>query len=206
MRSKDKNLMEKIKKYAEEYAFENNGNTPSTGDIGDKLGINRVKAFRYLKAMDELGMIRYADGRIYTDRIDKIVPASELSPAFLGSIPAGTPDEVDAMVEEYVAIPAVFTGSQRGRFFILRVTGESMTDAGIEDRNLVIIKESKEADAGDIVAALVNGTSSTLKRYMRDDKGAYLWAENESWTNEKRFYGRDFVIQGIAVKVIKDVV
>lgn len=206
MRSRDRKLMEKIKAFVEDYAMENGGATPSNREIGDEFSIGRVNAYRYLKAMDELGMIQYKEGRIRTERIDKIAPATDLSPSYLGAIPAGTPDEIEAQVEEYVSIPSVFVGNQKGRFYILRVSGESMTDAGIEDGNLVIVREGIEASPGDIVAALVSGSSSTLKRYLRDEKGAYLWAENESWDDKKRFYGRNFRVQGIAVKVIKDVV
>lgn len=206
MRSRDRKLMEKIKAFVEDYAMENGGATPSNREIGDEFSIGRVNAYRYLKAMDELGMIQYKEGRIRTERIDKIAPATDLSPSYLGAIPAGTPDEIEAQVEEYVSIPSVFVGNQKGRFYILRVSGESMTDAGIEDGNLVIVREGIEASPGDIVAALVSGSSSTLKRYLRDEKGAYLWAENESWDDKKRFYGRNFRVQGVAVKVIKDVV
>ncbi len=205
MRSRDRSLMGRIKQYAEEYALENGGTTPSTREIGDRFGINRVKAYRYLKSMDELGLIRYSDGQIHTDRIDKIEPMKDLSPSFLGAIPAGAPDEIEEMVEEYVSIPSVFVGSQKGRFFILRVSGVSMVDAGIDSGDIVIVREGTEARRGDIVAALVNGTGSTLKRYLCDEDGAYLWAENESWDDEKRFYGRDFSIQGVALKVVKDV-
>lgn len=206
MRSRNRRLMEKIKTYTEQYAMENAGSTPSTREIGDEFSIGRVNAYRYLKAMDELGIISYQDGRIRTERIDKIAPITDMSPSYINSIPAGTPDEIEAQVEEYVSIPSVFVGNQRGRFFLLRVAGESMVDAGIENGDLVIIREELEASPGDIVAALVGGNSSTLKRYLKDEDGAYLWAENESWTDEKRFYGRDFTIQGIAVKVVKDVV
>lgn len=206
MRSRNRRLMEKIKTYAEQYAMENAGSTPSTREIGDEFSIGRVNAYRYLKAMDELGIISYQDGRIRTERIDKIAPITDMSPSYINSIPAGTPDEIEAQVEEYVSIPSVFVGNQRGRFYILRVTGESMVDAGIGNGDLVIIREELEASPGDIVAALVGGSSSTLKRYLKDEKGAYLWAENESWTDEKRFYGRDFMVQGVAVKVVKDVV
>ena len=206
MRSRDRKLMEKIKTYAEQYAMENAGSTPSTREIGDEFSIGRVNAYRYLKAMDELGIISYQDGRIRTERIDKIAPITDMSPSYINSIPAGTPDEIEAQVEEYVSIPSVFVGNQRGRFYILRVTGESMVDAGIDSGDLVIIREGLEASPGDIVAALVSGSSSTLKRYLKDEYGAYLWAENKSWTDEKRFYGRDFTIQGVAVKVVKDVV
>lgn len=206
MRSRNRRLMDKIKTYAEQYAMENAGSTPSTREIGDEFSIGRVNAYRYLKAMDELGIISYQDGRIRTERIDKIAPIKDMSPSYINSIPAGTPDEIEAQVEEYVSIPSVFVGNQRGRFYILRVTGESMVDAGIGSGDLVIIREELEASPGDIVAALVGGSSSTLKRYLKDEKGAYLWAENESWDDKKRFYGRDFTIQGIAVKVVKDVV
>ena len=205
MRSRNRRLMEKIKAYAEQYALENAGITPSTREIGDEFSIGRVNAYRYLKAMDELGIISYQNGRICTERIYKIAPIQDMSPSYINAIPAGTPDEIEAQVDEYVSIPSVFVGNQRGRFFLLRVAGESMVDAGIENGDLVIIREELEASPGDIVAALVGGSSSTLKRYRKDEKGAYLWAENKSWNDEKRFYGRDFTIQGVAVKVVKDV-
>ena len=206
MRSRNRRLMEKIKTYAEQYAMENAGTTPSTREIGDEFSIGRVNAYRYLKAMDELGIIKYQNGRIHTDRIDKIAPIMEMSPSYMNSIPAGTPDEIEACVDEYVSIPSVFVGNQRGRFYILRVSGESMVDAGIDSGDIVIVREGLEASPGDIVAALVSGSSSTLKRYLQDGDGAYLWAENRSWDDEKRFYGRDFTIQGVAVKVVKDII
>lgn len=205
MRSKDRSLMEKIKAYVERYAMENAGATPNTRQIGDELSIGRVNAYRYLKSMDELGMIKYQNGRIRTERIDKIAPVRDMSPAYINAIPAGTPDEIDAQVDEYISIPSVFTGSKRGSFFILRVTGESMVDAGIESGDIVVVRKEFEASPGDIVAALVDGSSSTLKRYLTDEEGPYLWAENKSWCNEKRFYGRAFTVQGVAVKVVKDI-
>lgn len=206
MRYKDSNLMEKIKTFAETYALENGGATPTNNEIGEALSITRVRAYRYLKAMDELGMIRYQDGRIRTDRIDKIAPITDLSPSYLDAIPAGTPDEIEAQVDEYVSIPSVFVDNQQGPFFILKVSGESMVDAGIESGDLVIIRKGIDARPGEIVAALIHGSSSTLKRIMQDDKGRlYLWAENESWSNERRNFGRDFTVQGVAVKVVKDI-
>ncbi len=206
MRYKDSNLMEKIKEYAETYALENGGATPTNNEIAEALSITRVRAFRYLKAMDELGMIRYIDGRIHTERIDKIAPITDLSPSYLDAIPAGTPDEIEAQVDEYVSIPSVFVGNQQGPFFILKVSGDSMVDAGIESGDIVIVRKEIEARPGEIVAALIHGSSSTLKRIRRDeDGGLYLWAENESWSDERRIFGRDFTVQGVAVKVVKDI-
>ena len=205
MRSKDRSLMDQIKNYAEDYAMEHGGSTPSTRDIGAAFNISHVRAYRYLRSMDEIGMIRYEHGEIHTDRLDKIEPMTNLSPSFSNAIPAGPADEVEGLVEEYVSIPSVFTDGRGGKFYILKVTGESMVGAGIDSGDLVIIREQTEAHEGDVVAALINHNSSTLKRMLRDDKGVYLWAENESWDDGARFYGRKFEVQGVAVKVVKDI-
>ncbi len=87
MRSRDRKLMESIKMYVESYALENAGATPSNREIGDRFSIGRVNAYRYLKAMDELEMIKYQNGRIRTDRIDKIAPIMEMSPSYMNSMP-----------------------------------------------------------------------------------------------------------------------
>lgn len=205
MRSKNKGLMEQIKTYAEEYAMSHGGATPSTRDIGAAFNMSHVSAYRYLRAMDELGMIRYEHGEIRTDRIDKIEPMTNLSPSFSNAIPAGPADEVDGLVEEYVSIPSVFTDGRGGKFYILKVTGDSMVSAGIDSGDMVIIREQADAREGDIVASLINHNSSTLKRLCRDEQGLYLWAENDSWDDKSRFYGREFEVQGVAVKVVKDI-
>ncbi len=206
MRYRDRSLMEKIKAYVERYAMENGGATPTNAEIGDEFAIGRVNAYRYLKAMDELGMLRYRDGRIHTERIDKIAPIGDMSPSYIDSIPAGTPDEIEAHVSEYVSIPEVFVENQKGPFYILKVSGDSMVDAGIDSGDLVIVRKTPEARAGEIVVALTRGSGNTLKRVKEDGDGLYLWAENESWSDEKRFFGRDFTVQGVAVKMVKNVV
>ncbi len=206
MRYRDRSLMEKIKAYVERYAMENGGATPTNTEIGDEFAIGRVNAYRYLKAMDELGMLRYRDGRIHTERIDKIAPIGDMSPSYIDSIPAGTPDEIEAHVSEYVSIPEVFVENQKGPFYILKVSGDSMVDAGIDSGDLVIVRKTPEARAGEIVVALTRGSGNTLKRVKEDGDGLYLWAENESWSDEKRFFGRDFTVQGVAVRMVKNVV
>ena len=71
VRSKDKELMKKNRSFVDEYALENIGRTPSTREIGEKFRMSNVTAFRYLKEMSELGIIKYEDGKIHTDLIDK---------------------------------------------------------------------------------------------------------------------------------------
>ena len=72
MRSKSRDLMEKIKAFAEQYSVDNLGRTPCTREIGEALGINKATAYRYLVAMRDLGMIEYEDGAIMTSKIRKV--------------------------------------------------------------------------------------------------------------------------------------
>ena len=78
-----------------------------------------------------------------------------------------------------------------------------MTGAGIEDGDLVLIRPSGEASHGQIAVTLVNGTDTTLKRYMTDREGrAYLHPENEKYPD---IYPSELSVQGVAIKIIKDV-
>ena len=205
MRHKDRDLMVKIKKFVDEYALKNGGKPPSTRDIGGSVGLSHVGVIRYLREMDELGMIRYRDGKITTDAIDKIESPQPLVPAFSDSIPAGPEEDLSGMVEEFVSIPASFKRGMNGQFFLLKVSGESMVDAGISHGDIIIAKSQTDASDGDIVVALVEGHGSTLKRLCLDEDGYFLWAENGQWPDHRRFFGRDFSIQGIGVKVVKDI-
>lgn len=206
MRSKNQDLMRKIKAYVEEYAMQHNGNAPSTTMIGDKFHMTRVSGYRYLKAMDELGMIIYRDGKVRTDKLDKInMRTGDLSENYIEGITAGTPVEIEGMVDEYFSMPPLFVDGQRGHFFTLIVKGDSMIDAGIDDGDIVICRKSEEANVDDIVVAYIRGSGSTLKRYCRDDDGPFLWAENNSWNADDRVFGREFDVQGVAIKVLKDI-
>ena len=205
MLQKDRGLMERIKRYAEEYALANQGSTPSMAEIGMEFGISRSGAFGYLKAMDKMGMIRYEDGVIHTDVTDRMYVPDQLCKGYVEGITAGAPNEVEGYVDSYFSIPPMFVDGRKGCFFTLKVTGNSMIDAGIDSGDIVICRESEEANVDDIVVAYIRGAGSTLKRFCRDDDGPFLWAENSSWSIDDRMFGREFDVQGVAIKVIKDI-
>lgn len=205
MRSKDKELMKRILEYVDEYALENLGRTPTTREIGSKFKMSNVTAFRYLREMSEIGMLTYRDGEIHTEVIDKFHTDMNVVGSLSASVPAGTPDMVDdVFVEEYFPLPSALLRGLSGKFYMMPVIGQSMVDAGVDDGDYVIFKEDSIPKLGDIVVAYVPGNGNTLKRYCKDKKGTYLWAENESWSDEKRMYGRQFEVKGVAIKVLKD--
>jgi len=120
--------------------------------------------------------------------------------AVLGSVSCGVPRFAEENIEEYVSLPEALFG--RGEFFILKAKGDSMIDAGIDDGDLVVIKQQSSAEDGQIVVALMDD-EATLKRFYRDEKNKRIRLHPENESMEDIFVD-DCMIQGIAVKVIKD--
>ncbi|MBQ3065119.1 MAG: helix-turn-helix domain-containing protein [Clostridia bacterium] len=118
----------------------------------------------------------------------------------LGSIACGPFNFGEENILETYQFPTSFTG--KGEFFLLRTFGESMIDAGIDPGDLVMIRQQNTARPGEIVVVSV-GDETTLKRYFPEpEKGRIrLHPENEKMED---IYVTECLIQGVAVKVIKD--
>lgn len=198
MRRRNVELMNRIIEFAEQYYLENSS-SPSVRVIADKFGIGVSTAYRYLLEMDERGLITYDGKRISNDRIEKLNSNSGvIRAAVVGSIACGIPNLAEENIEEYVSLPRSMFGD--GEFFILRASGESMIDAGIETGDLVVIRKQTCAEDGQIVVALVED-EATLKRLYREKGKVRLHPENRAMDD---IIVDDCIIQGVAVKVIKD--
>lgn len=197
MRSKNPELMNRICEYVERCVMRR-GESPSTADIGEALGISRATAYRYLVEMDARGIISYDGGIVSTEKTVKMSPEIVMTPV-VGSVPCGTPQYEEENIEEYIALPTAVFGNDD--FFALRASGDSMIDAGIDDGDLVVVRKRKEAAEGDIVVALVNG-QSTLKRFFRDKETgrAILHPENSRMED---IVPDECYIQGVACHIIK---
>lgn len=97
----------------------------------------------------------------------------------LGKIAAGTPIEAIAHDGEYFDIPASLVGN--GEFYALRVEGDSMIKAGINDDDVVVIRKTDRAQDGKIIVALVDGQEVTLKRLRREAGKVILEPENDAY-------------------------
>jgi len=122
-----------------------------------------------------------------------------------GTIPAGLPSMAEQVPDESIDLnPSLFglRWSQRDRIWALRVKGDSMINAHIQDGDLAVL-ERRQPRAGDIIAALVDETTTTLKR-LRYDKGqAVLRAENPRYRDIIPEHGLE--CQGVLVGVIRQV-
>lgn len=198
MRSKSVETMNKIKEYIERYYLDHY-QSPTTARIAEGVGIGRSTAYKYLVEMNERGMISY-DGRNISTEIIEQSSHKLIRAAVLGNISCGLPNLAEENIEEYVSLPESLFGS--GEFYILRASGESMIEAGINNGDLVVIKKQSCAEEGEIVVALVDD-EATLKRFYKDNENKRIVLHPENKTMED-IYVDNCIIQGIAVKVIKD--
>lgn len=119
----------------------------------------------------------------------------------MGKIAAGVPIEAISHASHNVAVPGQML-RQGADHYALEVKGDSMIDAGINDGDVVVIRETDVADNGDIVVALIEGQEATLKRYRRSGGAIALEAANPAY--ETRVVPEDKVrVQGRLVGLIR---
>ena len=119
----------------------------------------------------------------------------------IGKIAAGLPIEA---IEEFAEdIPAPPGTKNPDDFFALRVEGDSMIDAGINDGDTVIIKKTNIAENGKIVVALIDNHEATLKRYRKKANAIALESANPAY--ETRIFGPDRIkIQGVLTSLYRN--
>ena len=119
----------------------------------------------------------------------------------LGSIAAGTP--VEAIQNEVARIQLPENIEKNGEFFGLKVSGDSMIEAGINDGDTVIIKKTDTAENGKIVVALIDDHEAMLKRLRRKGKTVALESANRNY--ETKIFGPDRVkVQGVLVSLYRN--
>ncbi len=119
----------------------------------------------------------------------------------MGRIAAGVPIEAISHVTQQVAVPGPMI-SGAGEHYALEIKGDSMIDAGINDGDVVVIRETEVAENGDIVVALIQDQEATLKRFYRKGNAIALEAANPAY--ETRVYPEDQVrVQGRLVGLIR---
>ncbi|MEM7489657.1 MAG: transcriptional repressor LexA [Pseudomonadota bacterium] len=119
----------------------------------------------------------------------------------MGRIAAGVPIEAIGEVSRHVAVPGQML-DRGGDHYALEVRGDSMIEAGINDGDVVVIREQTVADNGDIVVALVDDHEATLKRFRKSREMIALEAANPAY--ETRLLNSDRVkVQGRLVGLIR---
>ena len=127
------------------------------------------------------------------------VGVSELP--LLGRIAAGSPIEAITDGASHVGVPGTMLGGA-GKHYALEVKGDSMIDAGINNGDVVVIRETNSADNGDIVVAQVDGYEATLKRFRKQGDMIALEAANPAYETRLLREGQ-VKVQGKLVGLIR---
>ncbi|WP_172294064.1 transcriptional repressor LexA [Pseudoruegeria sp. HB172150] len=211
--------------------MQRDGVPPSFDEMKDALNLRSKSGIhRLITALEERGFIRRLAHRARAIEVVKLPDALDKSPGFtprviegsrgekprhavpvetgnaidlplMGRIAAGVPIEAISHAEHDVSVPGSMISSS-GHHYALEVRGDSMIDAGINDGDIVVIRETSTADNGDIVVALVEGHEATLKRFRRKGSAIALEAANPAY--ETRVFRDDQVkVQGRLVGLIR---
>ena len=154
------------------------------------------KRTRYTSCISFFLVGEYGYESIEQSRTERTV-----SVAKLGYVPYGPLSEEYECIDGYVRLPVSFVGNAK-KCFLLTESGNSMIDAGINDGDLVLVRQQEEANYNDIVVALVDN-EVTLKRYRPDNENGVIVLHPEN-KRMKDIVVDECKIQGVAIKVIKD--
>lgn len=184
--SRENKVLEWIKEYQLEH-----GGYPTYREIQGALKFNSINSVsQYIKQLAKKGYVELIKNKGY--RLAAQERSQSVTIPLLGSVQAGGPN-ASQEVQEHMSFPQEMVPSPH-RAFLLRVRGNSMSDAGIHEDDLVIVDSSKEAQLGDIVVALIDG-ESTVKRLMEKKGKRYLQAESSE--HEDIYPEGEWEIQGI---------
>ena len=191
-----------ILNFLEVYNSEN-GYAPSFEEIASQFKYNSLATVHeHLSNLERKGYIK----RSYNEsRAIEILP-SELFPKaielpVLGAVAAGMPIEAQTTGES-IAVPDGFV-RRNGSHYVLRVRGNSMIDEQIRDGDFVVVNERHSADNGEMVIAMLNGNSATVKKFYRERDGRIRLQPANETMQPIYVHENDISIQGIVVGVLR---
>lgn len=178
---------EKIMEFLEDY-IQKKGFAPSIREIASHLGFSSTKAVKvHLDEMAERGWIEKEEGVARGIRVvNRGIP-------IIGRIAAGQP------TLQFEGVEGHFSFDRWSGSFLLRVKGDSMVEANIEEGDLVVIDREKEPRKGNIVVALVEG-ETTVKRLGRKDDEWVLIPENPEYS----LIEGPFKVVGVVIGVVRE--
>ena len=202
MRAMNEDKLEKLAEYIKKYARENNGDAPRLSNIMSYMNMAKATAYRYVLELEKRGVVSYNGKKTLESPLQKKMRCGFRRVPIVGMVICGTPDEQEEHVTGYLAIPEEWVD---GECFLLEAYGDSMLDIGIEKGDLILVKKTNTANSGDVVVALIEN-ETTLKRLFWEDGRPRLHAENKKYSKNKiDIYPSKLEVQGIALKVIKDI-
>ncbi|WKD59129.1 transcriptional repressor LexA [Corynebacterium caspium] len=193
------------------------GYPPSIREIGDAAGLQSTSSVAYqLRELEKKGFLRRDPNKpravdvrnfpgpdvdpLPDEKRQKSVPEDSLNTRFIpmvGAIAAGSPILAEENIDDYYPLPTAIVGD--GELYMLKVSGDSMRDAGIFDGDWITVRQQPVAEEGEFVAALIDG-EATVKEFHKDSSGVWLLPHNDAYAP---IPGNSAEIMGKVVSVLR---
>ncbi|HIO92691.1 MAG TPA: repressor LexA [Leucothrix mucor] len=171
---------------------------PTLEEIGNQLGIGRSTVHKHIRSLIAGGYLLESEGKAAYRLRDDF--QSEDTLPYMGRIAAGAP--IEAIPEQQnINLAKVFCGPDR---YVLKISGDSMIEAGIWDEDYVVIQKQSYAREGSIIVALISRYEATLKYYHPKDTGVVELRPANSALDPMYYPSDQVEIQGVLVGVFRD--
>lgn len=196
---RQKQILDFIKQYAQA-----NGSAPTLKEIAQALGVSSLATVHeHLNALENKGLIKRKTGVARAIELKgnyaDAPSTAEIDVPVLGFIAAGTPIEPYTDPNATVSIPQSFVSGKK-RVYVLQVRGDSMIEEQIRDGDFVVVEQTDEAHNGDIVVALLDNGTATLKRFFREATRVRLEPANSTMSP---IFAKKVRVQGKVVGLIR---
>lgn len=196
---KQKQMLDYVREYSDEYGY-----APTFREIMDGLNYSSVATVaQHIENLVTKGFLHKRNNEARSIQLVEVdVDADKTgSLQILGVIAAGQPIMALDNPQETLQVPDFMIRSDTS--YVLKVKGESMIDDGILDGDYVVVREHKVPRDGDVIVAMINGDSATLKRFYREGDRIRLQPANSTMDPIYVDNRQDIEIQGIVTGVIR---
>lgn len=176
--NRQKDVLDYIKSYIAMHGY-----PPAVREIGKALGLNSPATIQsHINALEKKGYLKKTNSKYRTLEIvgnNEYLNEDVAQVPLLGKITAGSPIEAIETPDEYFSLPTYLIPKNE-EIFTLKVSGESMIEAGIFDGDIVIVQRQNIARNGEIVVAMTDENEVTLKTFYKEQTHIRLQPENST--------------------------
>ncbi len=185
-------------------AIVHDGYSPSVRDIARAIGYKSPRtAFLVIERLMERGWLkRNADGNLQLRKelAEQEDHARTVNVPLIGVVPCGAPLLAEENTEAYIPVSKSLA-RPGSKYFLLRAKGDSMDQAGIDDGDLLLVRQQHQAENGDKVIALIDD-EATVKEFQRRKNVIALRPRSKNKTHKPIVLTENFIIQGVVVSVL----
>ena len=169
---RQKKVLKAIESFILEYGY-----PPTIRQLGKLVGIISPSAvFKHILSLERKGYLKRVKGEVRL--VSSALVDRRVRVPLVGLVPAGQPREAFDVSGEAVEVPEWMVGRKKGNIFCINVEGKSMIDAYIDDGDRVLVERTNTASSGEMVVALLDDGTITLKRLRLNNGQIFLVPEN----------------------------